>query len=67
MKPIRLIPFFIFAVLGGCSPHGDPNPGPSATLTSQQNLQRIQNDPKIPDGLKQIQTETLQHQAGMKN
>jgi hypothetical protein len=35
-------------------------------MTSQQSIQKIQNDSKIPDGLKKIQINTLQHQPGYK-
>ncbi len=35
-------------------------------VVAQQNIEKIQNDPKVPEGLKRIQTETLQRQAGVK-
>lgn len=61
-----LLPLTLIA-LAGCSQSesGPQTPGPTAGMTAQQNLEKIQNDPKIPDGLKKIQTDTLQNQPGV--
>ena len=52
--------------LSGCSSPGNTTPGPTASLTPEQNMEKIKNDPKIPDGLKQIQMDTLKAQPGAK-
>lgn len=58
---------FVAAALSGCS-HGDETaarPNPDAGLTAQQKIEKIQNDPKIPEGLKRIQTDTLRHEPSL--
>jgi hypothetical protein len=67
MMRFRLLFLLGVAVLVGCSsPEGDatPRPDPNAGLTKRQKIEKIQNDPNIPDGLKKIQTETLSRQPG---
>ncbi len=69
MKLAHLIPLFTLVALAGCSSQPadtDQRPTANASLTPQQNLEKIKNDPNIPDGLKKIQTDTLQRQAGIK-
>ncbi len=53
-------------VLTGCAAQPDPQAGPTSKLTAKQSAQKIANDPKIPDGLKKIQMNTLQHEPGYK-
>jgi hypothetical protein len=67
MMHFRLLLFLCAAVFGGCSSSQDdatPRPDPNAGLTKRQKIEKIQNDPNIPDGLKKIQTETLSRQPG---
>ena len=66
---LSTLPFLALITVAGCSA-GEGNtsaqPNADARLTPQQNLQKIEGDSKMPDGLKRIQTETLQRQAGIK-
>jgi len=66
MKTALLL--FALVVLWGCSSQAEtsaPPPSPNAGLTPQQNMEKIKSDPNIPEGLKKIQTETLQGQPGV--
>ncbi len=65
MKP-TILSLLVLGALGGCSTQPEQAPSPEAKMTAQQNIDKIQSDSKIPDGLKKIQTETLQHQPGVK-
>lgn len=66
MNPVRLFAFLALAVLplvalAGCSA-GENAAGPTdpnVHLSASEKIEKIENDPKIPDGLKKIQTETL--------
>ena len=66
MKQSVLAFVLVIGALGGCSSQPQPAPSPGAKMTAQQNIDQIKSDSKIPDGLKKIQTETLQHQPGVK-
>lgn len=35
-------------------------------MTPQQTMEKVKNDPKMPDGLKRIQMDTLKSQTGVK-
>lgn len=64
MKLTYLLPLL---VLAGCASKEDPTaatPDADVKLTTQEKIDKIQNDPKIPEGLKQIQIDTLQRQPG---
>jgi len=66
MKSSYLLALCLVAFLAGCSSQGNATAGPTASLTPEQNMEKIKNDPKIPDGLKQIQMDTLKAQPGAK-
>ena len=69
MKFAHLFLILPFAALAGCSSQGEgasQRPDPNVGLTAEQKIDKIKSDPTIPDGLKRIQTETLQRQAGIK-
>ena len=68
MKITYLFSLCMVTVLIGCSSQGDSAAkiDPSANSTPDQQIEKIKNDPNIPDGLKKIQTETLQAQPGVK-
>ena len=56
-------------VLVGCSSQSDTpstSTDPNAKATPDQQIQKIQDDSNMPDGLKKIKTETLQNQPGAK-
>ncbi|RYG38057.1 hypothetical protein EON81_04810 [bacterium] len=53
------------ALLVGCSSKSDDSGVPSSSnagLTAEQKVEKIQSDPNIPDGLKQIKADTIQRQ-----
>lgn len=65
--PMKLAPLLLFTVLAGCSSeaqNASQIPSSDVGLTNEQKIEKIQSDPNIPDGLKQIQTETLRRQPG---
>jgi len=66
MKLKSLLPLAV--VLAGCSHAADPKiaAAPDAGISADQKIEQIKNDSSTPDGLKQIQMETLQHQPGSK-
>ena len=52
--------------LAGCSSQGNRSASPVASTTPQQSIEKIRNDPKVPDGLKQIQINSILSQIGVK-
>lgn len=65
MKSFYPLTLTITFLLAGCGSHGDDapvKPGPDSGLSAQQKIDKIQSNANIPDGLKRIQTDTLQHQ-----
>ena len=67
MKTTNFLPLFALVILTGCSSQPTPHPSPTAHLTPQQDIEKIQNDPSVPDGLKKIQIDTIQRQAGIRS
>jgi hypothetical protein len=65
MKSYLLLSF-VPAILVGCSSQGTAPAPTNPGETAQQSLEKIQNDPKMPEGLKKIQAATLQSQPGSK-
>ncbi|RYG48064.1 hypothetical protein EON79_05595 [bacterium] len=67
MKPSLLLPLFALSLAAGCSSGTDnAAPGPDAGSTSQQQVEKIKNDPEMPEGLKKIKIDTLESQPGGK-
>lgn len=69
MKLPHLLALVAFATITGCSSQGNASaqpPDPNVNLSAQEKIDNIKNDPEIPDGLKQIQIDTLQRQPGAK-
>ncbi|WP_144241151.1 hypothetical protein [Fimbriimonas ginsengisoli] len=60
MKLTHLLPLCALAGLAGCSSR-DSASGmhPTENVTSRQKIDQIKADPNVPDGLKQIQVDTL--------
>lgn len=51
----------------GCGPGEQKfTPQPGASTSAEEQLQKIQNDPNKPEGLKRIQAESLSRQPGVK-
>lgn len=69
MKFTHIFPLFVAVTLAGCSTQANQaaTPGPAAHMTPQQGIDKIQTDPNVPDGLKKIQVDTIQRQAGIKS
>ena len=52
-------------LLTGCASQSNEPKNLTSGLTKEQQLSKIQNDASMPEGLKQIQTDTINNHSGL--